>query len=705
MMMRIFLYILLLSISAPGMAQGRPMAHISGLVGVKYIDKDVAGARVSLYRRNYSKDAAGNYTLHAAKSSQLLNTVSAGPVGSFHFYIELQDTLDFYMVEVTAPGFEGMREMIIPLRDEDMKRIFFVMHPTAQDAATERLLAADEETELRREDAKRRADYPAIAAEISRLHTPALMRDARVQACSYTVPANIWVTNLANGYNNTSCTNSNALFTGFMNFDEYVAGVVGGEMGTGTAFSLEAKKAQVVAARTYSLWRTTPAAQGGGGYTSGNCGQSYTSQTCTTCASAATATTGQVLTYNNVIIDALYSARCNGNFTQNSNQGTFNPAANCNLTGNLLPYLLSQPCSGHTSCNSVSGELPCCNVTISTAGTPGYLYGHGVGLCQRGAQGFAALGNSHDQILNKFYTGVCIANLAASCIVPAAPVPTYGADLCPGATASATNPPGTTLTWNPVANAAGYKVYLSKYPYGSANLLTGYDPFPCGSFSSLSISPALQPGMLYRWNMYATGDCSNAACEGPMSATKYFHVPPNIVASGSTNLCGGQTVTLSVSPIPAPGAGGSVAYKWFNGVNQISGASTSSYTTALGGSYTVQLVYSGSSACATATTSPGNAIVVSVCTALPVVESLEYLQVLPNPSHGKFLVKMKLRSQQVTGFSIYNAQGQLFYQSRPEKMVGPILKTIDAGAAQPGIYFLEITIGNRVVRQKLSFVN
>lgn len=229
-----------------------------------------------------------------------------------------------------------------------------------------------------------------------------------LSTCSYTVPTQVCVSNLINGYNScadircsgSSCTGTNCIL---INFDDYIAGVVQGEIGFFSGV-LEAKKAQAVAARTFSLNR----------YNLGlavNCGQAYNSTITASCSTAATTTSTQVILYNGNVIDAKYSARCNGNYTQNSENGIWAPNTNCNQSGDVIAYLRSVPCSGHINCNSTT-EKPCCNTTISTANTGGYIYGHGVGMCQRGIQDYASpsQGKTYDWILQHYYTGICIAN-------------------------------------------------------------------------------------------------------------------------------------------------------------------------------------------------------------------------------------------------------------------------------------------------------
>ena len=141
-----------------------------------------------------------------------------------------------------------------------------------------------------------------------------------------------------------------------------------------------------------------------------NLGQAYHDTPNSTAIQGSQQTTTEIILYNGSVIDAKYSARCNGDYTQHASEGTWAPYTNCNLTGNPIPYLVSRPCSGHPSCGSTS-ETPCCNVTISTSGVSGYIFGHGVGMCQRGIEQWGEIhGIDYCEMLHKYYTGICIAN-------------------------------------------------------------------------------------------------------------------------------------------------------------------------------------------------------------------------------------------------------------------------------------------------------
>lgn len=192
---------------------------------------------------------------------------------------------------------------------------------------------------------------------------------------------------------------------------------------------------------------------------------------------------------------------------------------------------------------------------------------------------------------------------AATCAPPSAAPSMSGATSCPG---NPTTLSSTPLSWSSVSGATGYNVYVSKYPYGSSCngnsscVLTSYNPYNCltlGSSTSLTLSTAdLEPGMLYRWNVYPTSDCNNSSCDGPGSAINYFYVPPTISPSSTQTICSGAGVTLSTTPVNVCN-GGSVNYQWYKDGNPIVGQTGTSIYATQSGSYYVQFNYSGSSCC------------------------------------------------------------------------------------------------------------
>lgn len=170
-----------------------------------------------------------------------------------------------------------------------------------------------------------------------------------------------------------------------MLLEDYLKGVVPYEMPA--SWPIEALKAQAIAARTYAVAYvqsrpyicTTSACQvyGDARYASTN--------------AAVDATYQQVATkYDGTIISALYSSRCNGRNTLNSEDAV--EWRTCEKLGwNYVYYLRRKSCWGHSPYSSSCG-----------------YYGHGVGMCQYGAQARANEGWDYARIITYYYTDIRI---------------------------------------------------------------------------------------------------------------------------------------------------------------------------------------------------------------------------------------------------------------------------------------------------------
>ncbi|MHB9034244.1 MAG: SpoIID/LytB domain-containing protein [Anaerolineae bacterium] len=178
-----------------------------------------------------------------------------------------------------------------------------------------------------------------------------------------------------------------------MNIDEYLRGVVPSEM---PAYWMpEALKAQAVAARSYSL-----AAAYHAPYadicTTTHC-QAWNNIHYDSTDQAITATTGVVVYYGGYIASTFYFGHCMGHTLDSEDAYPEYPNW-------YVPYCRGVECS------------PCLGND--------YLYGHGVGMCQEGAEGYARdHGWSYAQILNHYYTGISLTTpgpVAISITAPAA---------------------------------------------------------------------------------------------------------------------------------------------------------------------------------------------------------------------------------------------------------------------------------------------
>lgn len=73
--------------------------------------------------------------------------------------------------------------------------------------------------------------------------------------------------------------------------------------------------------------------------------------------------------------------------------------------------------------------------------------------------------------------------------------------------------------------------------------------------------------------------------------------------------------------------------------------------------------------------------------------------VYPNPSNGTFRIQMESKTGQLNHVDIYNIIGEKVYD---ENIPGAESKEISLNAAAPGIYFLQVKIGDQVYTDKLT---
>lgn len=352
----------------------------------------IENATVKIAYRDFSTNESGLISLKPLRSNKFFRSYQSNAEGKLELTFPLREENDIISIEVVSKGKESLLKSYVAISSEMEYHFYFKMTPAVP------TLEEEQKIELLTSSFRIEKDQ-AKANDLIHSQFLAVPTSTTRNGCTFSVPDSVYVQNLVNGYNGSSTGSG---FTGYIDFDDYVAGVVHGELG-GITTNVDVKKAQAIAARTYSLNR----------HLSGlavNIGQAYHDTPNSTAIQGAQQTSGEVILYNGVPIDAKYSARCNGDYTQHADAGTWAPYTNCNTTGTPIPYLISRPCSGHQSCGTTS-ETPCCNVTISTSGVSGYIYGHGVGLCQRGIEQWGEIhGLDYCEMLHKYYTGVCIAN-------------------------------------------------------------------------------------------------------------------------------------------------------------------------------------------------------------------------------------------------------------------------------------------------------
>lgn len=168
-----------------------------------------------------------------------------------------------------------------------------------------------------------------------------------------------------------------------MPLDEYLKGVVPTEMGLKKP--MEALKAQAIAARSYAITTRRHARDGFDMCTTTHCQVWKPKNRYPDSDRAVDGTAGQVIVHNGRIVATPFFGHCDGR-TRNGQE----------VWSGEISYCQSVPCiCGYDK-----------------------LYGHGVGMCQRGAAAMAQQGATAEEILKHYYAGVEVA--------PATPLPRTG---------------------------------------------------------------------------------------------------------------------------------------------------------------------------------------------------------------------------------------------------------------------------------------
>lgn len=111
-----------------------------------------------------------------------------------------------------------------------------------------------------------------------------------------------------------------------------------------------------------------------------------------------------------------------------------------------------------------------------------------------------------------------------------------------------------TFKWIVAPNADSYALYISKYPYGTENIVFNSDnDLSQGSIigDSFELPFSLQAGTKYRWNMrahYSSGDLSD------FSDPLYFQISSTSIASEETDISTQQNLILNLPVVPSESA-------------------------------------------------------------------------------------------------------------------------------------------------------
>jgi hypothetical protein len=130
--------------------------------------------------------------------------------------------------------------------------------------------------------------------------------------------------------------------------------------------------------------------------------------------------------------------------------------------------------------------------------------------------------------------------------------------ISPGATTADGAPTLTNLTptfnWSGASQAASFDLIITKYPYGSGNVVA---TFGVGTNSSYQIpSGILQPATAYSWYMYSFNSVGD---ESAASSSLYFWTPsaPTVTTLAATNIFSNRA---TLQGFVNPGGAGATAY-------------------------------------------------------------------------------------------------------------------------------------------------
>jgi len=371
---------------------------VTGKIAHAVYQTSVSDATITVFNREISYSKKKLPILGKKNYSDIYTKVQTDKDGIFRITFQCAEKKYFYL-KIEKENFETVyKDLLIIDPKITSDNYIFQLQPKILTAEEKEFLNQYKETSFEAKNREKAKD--AIEAPLDTSTTKA----ERTNACTYeNIPESVYVQYLHNGYNGS---NSNSGFTGYINFDEYISGVVKAEI-AGITENSNVLKAQAVAARTYSMKKHLAS-------TAVNIGQAYNDTYDPGSSLASTDTNKEIILYNQEVITAIYGARCNGDYTQSAHHGIWNPQANCATSGNYVPYLISKPCSGHSNCTETN-ESPCCETDNLNSNESAFIYGHGVGLCQRGIERWGEVFElNYCEMIQKYYHEVCIANTDCS---------------------------------------------------------------------------------------------------------------------------------------------------------------------------------------------------------------------------------------------------------------------------------------------------
>lgn len=178
-------------------------------------------------------------------------------------------------------------------------------------------------------------------------------------------------------------------------------------------------------------------------------------------------------------------------------------------------------------------------------------------------------------------------------------------------------------------------------------------------------------------------------CNSTSSATnlKTLSKPEAVITPLSNlDICSAGSVVLQAN------SGSGQTYQWKKNGSKINGATNQEFTATVAANYKV--VVTKINGCTK--TSP-ETIVSKSCKLLDKTETINAISIYPNPSKGKFVIRLKEEGYETATIALMNAIGQRMMTEKTISINGCFLKEILFNNDTPdGIYFLTVTTGQHI---------
>jgi Concanavalin A-like lectin/glucanases superfamily/Secretion system C-terminal sorting domain len=244
---------------------------------------------------------------------------------------------------------------------------------------------------------------------------------------------------------------------------------------------------------------------------------------------------------------------------------------------------------------------------------------------------------------------------------------------------------------NGCSNTAALMVVVNPLPAVS---IAGLDSICIGDSTMLTASG----GLSYFWDIFSANQSITVA---PVTNTTY-----TVTATDANGCQASASQAVTVNALPATPVitqtgntmsttTGLAGYQWYLNGNAIVGATSSSYTATLSGSYTV-MVTNGSGCDAT------SAAYSFIFVAISQVGLTSFgLEVYPNPNGGHFTVRLDLERDRNVDVAIYDLMGKQVWSHSGDLPYGEWKREVDLTVFARGTYLLQVVSEGQKVTRKV----